>query len=113
LRKKQGLLSRKLGPFFRGIQALFGFQLIAIFNNRFRDLTGTEQILHLIALTLSSLAAVLIMTPAAYHRIAERGMVSRRFVDLASQLLTCAMLPLMLAIAMDVFLLARLILNDR
>jgi Family of unknown function (DUF6328) len=61
-----------------GIQAFFGFQLIAVFNNRFQDLTHTEQVLHLIALLLLAVSIALIMTPAAYHRIAERGMVSRR-----------------------------------
>src|ERR1700736_3545973 len=62
-----------------GIQAFFGFQLIAVFNNRFQDLTHTEQVLHLIALLLLAVSIALIMTPAAYHRIAERGMVSRPF----------------------------------
>jgi hypothetical protein len=52
------------------------------------------------------------MTPAAYHRIAERGMVSRRFVELASRFLECAMFPLMLSITVDLFLLTRLILNN-
>jgi Family of unknown function (DUF6328) len=52
------------------------------------------------------------MTPAAYHRIAERGVVSRRFVDLASRLLEWAMAPLMLGISVDLFLLARLILHN-
>jgi hypothetical protein len=79
-----------------GIQAFFGFQLIAVFNNRFQELTHTEQVLHLIALLLLAVSIALIMTPAAYHRIAERGMVSRRFVELASRFLECAMLPLML-----------------
>jgi hypothetical protein len=63
-----------------GIQAFFGFQLIAVFNNRFQELTNTEQVLHLIALLLLAISIALIMTPAAYHRIAERGMVSRHFV---------------------------------
>jgi hypothetical protein len=40
-----------------GIQALFGFQLVAVHNNRFHDLTGMEQILHLFALILVALAA--------------------------------------------------------
>ena len=62
-----------------GIQAFFGFQLIAVFNNRFQELTHTEQVLHLIALLLLAVSIALIMTPAAYHRIAERGMVSRPF----------------------------------
>jgi uncharacterized membrane protein len=95
-----------------GIQALFGFQLIAVFNNRFHSLAPPEQVLHLIALLLVVLAIALIMTPASYHRIAERGTVSRRFVEMASWLLAVAMFPLMLGISIDVFLVARLILNN-
>jgi len=72
-----------------GIQALFGFQLVAVFNNRFETaLSPQEQTLHLAALVLVTLAIVLIMAPAAYHRQAERGRVSRYFIDLASNLLT-------------------------
>jgi hypothetical protein len=95
-----------------GIQALFGFQLIAVFNNRFQDLSEREQVFHLSALFLVALAVALIMTPAAYHRIAERGIFSRRFVNFASLFLECALLPLMLGIAIDLFLLGRLILNN-
>jgi hypothetical protein len=47
-----------------------------------------------------------------YHRIAERGMISRHFVDLASRFLECAMFPLMLSITVDLFLLARLVLDN-
>lgn len=78
-----------------GIQALFGFQLVAVFNGRFQDLTGMEQVLHLVALLMVAVAVALIMTPAAYHRMAERGTASRRFVDLASRFIECAMFPLM------------------
>src|ERR1700694_4539650 len=95
-----------------GIQAFFGFQLIALFNNRFQDLTHIEQVLHLIALLMLALSIALIMTPAAYHRIAERGMISRHFVDLASRFLEFAMFPLMLSITVDLFLLARLVLDN-
>jgi hypothetical protein len=92
-----------------GIQALFGFQLIAIFNNRFQDLTLYEQYLHFTSLLLVALAIALIMTPAAYHRIAERGTVSHFFIDLASRLIASAMIPLMLAIALEVLLVGRII----
>ena len=95
-----------------GIQTLFGFQLVAVFNGRFRDLTGMEQVLHLVALLMVAVAVALIMTPAAYHRIAERGTISRRFVDLASRFIECAMFPLMVGIALDLFLLARLLLKQ-
>jgi hypothetical protein len=95
-----------------GIQALFGFQLIAIFNNGFHSLAPPEQLLHLIALLLVVLAIALIMTPASYHRIAQRGTVSRSFVEIASCLLAVAMFPLMIGISIDLFLVARLILNN-
>jgi hypothetical protein len=49
------------------------------------------------------------MTPAAYHRIAERYSNSEHFVRLASRLVAAAMLPLMLAIAADVYLLGLMV----
>src|SRR6478609_4363691 len=53
-----------------GIQALFGFQLIAIFNQRFADaLPVLEQRLHFASLTLVALSIAIIMSPAAYHRM--------------------------------------------
>ena len=59
-----------------------------------------------------AVSIALIMTPAAYHRIAERGMVSRHFVELASRFLEWAMFPLMLSITVDIFLIARFILDN-
>jgi hypothetical protein len=87
-----------------GIQALFGFQLIAVFNERFRELAPLEQQLHYASLVLVSLAIALIMTPAAYHRIVEQTSVSEFFVRLASYLIAAAMVPLMMAIAIEVYL---------
>lgn len=95
-----------------GIQAVFGFQLMAVFNNGFEQLTSPEKILHLCALVLVAIAIVLIMTPASYHRIAEKGVVSRRFVDIGSRMLALAMLPLMLGLSAEVFIVARLIIKD-
>src|SRR5439155_16789122 len=51
-----------------GIQALFGFQLIAVFSARFQSaLTANEQRLHMVAIVLIVLSTAMIMTPAAYH----------------------------------------------
>jgi hypothetical protein len=97
-----------------GIQALFGFQLIAVFNERFdKALSGGEQSLHLVAICLVSAAVALIMTPASYQRQAERGYVSRDFVDLASRLIQAAMLPLAMGLAIDIFIVSRLIAESR
>ena len=95
-----------------GIQALFGFQLIAAFNETFRQLEPLEQTLHFGALILVALAIAIIMTPAAYHRLVERGSVSDFFVRLASWLVAAAMLPLMIALCIEVYLLGRIILHQ-
>jgi hypothetical protein len=96
-----------------GIQALFGFQLMAVFNQRFSELSAGEQLVHYIAVLLIALAIGLIMTPAAYHRQVEPGSVSGFFVRLASRLITIAMLPLAVALCLEVYLLGRVILSDR
>lgn len=86
-----------------GIQALFGFQTMAVFNQRFAEMPlGVEQA-YLVALGLLIVSIGLLMTPAAYHRLAERGMVSRRMIKLSSILITTGMVPLMFAFAIDVY----------
>jgi hypothetical protein len=84
-----------------GIQALFGFQLIAVFNERFHTLPPLEQDLHYVALILVGVAIAIIMTPAAYHRIVEQTTVSEFFIRFASRLIATAMVPLMTAIALE------------
>jgi uncharacterized BrkB/YihY/UPF0761 family membrane protein len=95
-----------------GVQAILGFQLIAVFNQRFQELTDDRQVLHLVSFLLVAAAMGLIMAPAAYHRQAERGCITRRFVDLASLFLTLSLIPLAAGIAIDAYLLVWLVLKD-
>jgi|SRR5690348_7905287 hypothetical protein len=95
-----------------GVQAILGFQLIAVFNQRFETLSALEQYAHLAAFFLVALAMGLLITPAAYHRQVERGAVSREFVDLASTLLSLALMPLIAGLAIDAYLLVRLVVHD-
>jgi hypothetical protein len=96
-----------------GLQALFGFQLIAVFNQTFWDrLTHTQQIIHFVALGVVAVAIALVMTPAAYHRQAERETVSHGFVRLASRLLLWSMFPLLTGICLDFYLIALLIFKN-
>jgi hypothetical protein len=92
-----------------GVQAILGFQLVAVFNQRFQDLTEGRQMLHLAAFLSLALAMTLIMAPAAYHRQAERGCVTRRFIDFASLLLTLSLVPLMVGVVIDTYLLVWLV----
>ena len=86
-----------------GIQALFGFQLIAVFSDRFDEVFGAgAQRLHLAALVLVALSCILLLTPSALHRLAGREHVSRYLLDVASHFIGWGMVPLMAAISIDV-----------
>ncbi len=92
-----------------GIQALFGFQLVAVFSQGFGDkLSRPEQILHLVATALSVIAVAFVMTPAALHRATPRD-VTLRFVLVSTRLLLASMLPLALSISLDFYLVGRVI----
>jgi hypothetical protein len=93
-----------------GVQALFGFQLMAVFANGFDQKLGSgEQYMHFAAMFLVAVAAALAMTPAAVHRQSEPTAVTERFVWLSSLLLLLAMIALALGLALDVYLIGRAI----
>jgi hypothetical protein len=90
-----------------GIQALFGFQLVAVFNNGFQQyLSAYEKGMHLTALLLVAVSAVLVMAPAAYHRQANHQ-ISKHFVDYSSWLLALSMAPLAIGTSLDIYLVSR------
>jgi hypothetical protein len=96
-----------------GIQALFGFQLIAVFNDGFsKKLSPGEQELHLAAIVLVVFAVALVMAPAAIHRQTQQREVSERFIWLSSRLLLASMFPLAVALGLDIYLISRVILEN-
>jgi uncharacterized membrane protein len=93
-----------------GIQALFGFQLIAVFNQGFAEKLSTlEQQLHLLSIVLTVSAVALVMTPAALHRQIDPMAVSRRFIESSTMLLLLSMFPLSISICLDIYLIAHVI----
>jgi len=93
-----------------GVQALFGFQLIAVFSDGFAQrLSDLEQDLHLVAIVLVTVAIALLMTPAAYHRQVDRRRATGEFLAMASRLVSGAMLPLAAGLALDIHLVARVV----
>ena len=93
-----------------GIQALFGFQLIAVFNSGFsQTLDPFEQKLHLFALFLTTIAIAFVMTPAAFHRQTGPTKVTEKFICLATRLLLWGMCPLLIGLCIDFYLIARII----
>lgn len=96
-----------------GLQVLFSFQLAVVFSQRFDKVLGhAQQELHLLAMGLVAVAIAVIMTPAAYHRQAEPQEVSDGFVLLSSWLLLASMPLLAIAISLDFYLVAQVVLGN-
>lgn len=86
-----------------GTQALLGFQLITFLTQSFEKLPYDMRIAHSLALTFTGISAILLMTPPAYHRIAEAGEASAHFYRLASRFLVAAMVFLALGLSVDFY----------
>ena len=96
-----------------GIQALFGFQMIAVFNQRFADdLARREQVIHFVSLSLVAIAIALIMTPAVYHRTEGVREVSERFLRNSTRLLVASMVTLGFALCLDYYVVGKLVLES-
>lgn len=85
-----------------GGQALLGFQLIAMLTQAFHELPFAIQMLHAAGLCAVALSVMLLMTPAAVHRIAFDGADDEGFYRLGAGLVIAAAFPLAIGIAADV-----------
>ena len=96
-----------------GMQALFGFQLIAVFSTGFGEqLSRGGRFVPLAATVLVTIAIALVMAPAALHRQMHPMAVSRQFVRISSRLLMASLGPLAVGICLDVYLVTLVIVGS-
>lgn len=86
-----------------GVQALFGFQTIAVFNDRFTELPTYAKDCHLLGLGMVVIAVALVMTPAVYYRVVEPANISEGMIRRSSSLIRWALAPLACGLALDMF----------
>jgi len=86
-----------------GAQALLGFQLAVILNEAFGQLPQSSKLVHVAALCCISLAIILLMAPASFHRISFQGQNTESFLRLGSGLILTAAVPLGLGITGDIY----------
>lgn len=86
-----------------GIQALFGFQTIVVFNQRFMQLPEYARNLHLVGLGLVIAAVALVMTPAVYYRYVGRDYLTEHVKRLSSAMIRAALFPLAWGISLDLY----------
>jgi hypothetical protein len=87
-----------------GTQALLGFQLLVTLTKAFAQLPPAARIVHLAGLANLLVAVMLLIAPAAIHRIAFGGADDPRFHAVGSRMITAALLPFALALSCDVWL---------
>jgi hypothetical protein len=78
-----------------GAQALFGFQFIAMLTSGFEKLPQGAKLVHAAALCLIAVNVVVLMTPAALHRLSFNGEDTQNFLRMGSALVIAA--PVFLA----------------
>jgi hypothetical protein len=96
-----------------GAQALFGFQFTIFLTEAFERLPRTSKLLHLGSFGLVGFAIILLLTPAAYHRMVERGEETEHFHRLGSQLLVAALIPLGLGASTDFYVVLLKVLHSQ
>jgi uncharacterized protein DUF6328 len=86
-----------------GGQALLGFQFIAMLTSGFDRLPQSVKAVHALALCLVAINVILLMTPAALHRLSFSGEDSRTFLRMGSALVIAAPGFLAAGIAAETF----------
>ncbi len=92
--------SRVLLP---GAQALFGFQLVVLLTEPFDQLPEISKVVHTFALCAVTFSVMLLMAPAAFHRISFGGRNSERFVRIGSGFVIASAVPLAVGISADIY----------
>lgn len=88
-RERYEELLQELRVMLPGVEVLFAFLLTAVFANRFSDLDRLGIVLFVLSLTTSAITVLLLLMPAALHRLAdidrtERVRVATRFQMIGS-----------------------------
>jgi hypothetical protein len=90
-----------------GAQALLGFQFVTMVLDDFDRLPESSKQVHLISLLATALSTILLMAPAAHHRIVEQGAITEAFHRLAGRYIIWSMVPLALGVTGDFYVVMR------
>jgi hypothetical protein len=86
-----------------GTQAVLGFQMVVMLTPAFAELPTTSQYVHVAALLSSVLCVILLICPAAVHRMSFSGRDEAKMHTIGSALVTVALAPLAVSISLDFY----------
>jgi hypothetical protein len=86
-----------------GVQALLGFQLASVISQSFERLPASSKAVHAASLACITVAVILLIAPAAYHRIVFSGQVTEEVHRFGSWFVVCATVPLAFGLSGDIY----------
>lgn len=95
-----------------GVQELLGFQFAAVLSAAFAELIPLAKHLHVFALAAMALAMILLMAPAAFHRVATEGEPSEHVLRWGTWALLLALAFLSIGLSADLFAVLTKIFHD-
>ncbi|HEX9466702.1 MAG TPA: DUF6328 family protein [Alphaproteobacteria bacterium] len=87
-----------------GVQALLGFQFAAVLTDAFERLPESDKLVHVAGLAAVGLSVILLMAPAAYHRLVTGGEATSDVLQFAHYALLASMVPLAFSLAADFYI---------
>ena len=96
-----------------GAQALLGFQFVVTMTKAFAAMSTADHTVHFLALAAVALSVMLLLAPAAVHRLTFAGLDAPRFHDIGSLLVTLALVPLAAGIAADFYVATSRMFDDK
>jgi hypothetical protein len=87
-----------------GSQALLGFQFATMFTEAFDKLPSSMKYLHLASLCAIAVSIMMLIAPAAFHRLADKGQSTRRLHTFGSVMILGAMFFLAAGIAGELYI---------
>ncbi len=94
-----------------GVQFLFAFLLTLPFTQRFTALTGFQRDLYPLTLLSTACAAIVFISPVAFHRVLFRQHEKQAVVSYADRALLCGLVLLLIGIASAVLLVLDVVLG--
>jgi hypothetical protein len=92
-----------------GVQILFGFLLSVVFTQTFRDASGFEKSLHLVAVLLAVVSTALLTAPAAWHRVLFRENRREEILRVGNPVVIAGLVSLAGALVVTVALIAKVV----
>lgn len=95
-----------------GIQTLLGFQMIAVFNEKFATIPQLDQTLHLAAIFCTVNAVCFLVTPAALHRQSAPSIITMGLARISNWFVVLGLIPLLLAMVLEVYVVVNVVTSD-